>query len=538
MVDKNKWEIIETFPRYRRESLFGSRVVPCYEDRPNDCTELLANSVERNPTGEAIVCEDVRVTYSQFEELVTNAYADLQKNGMGAGDRVACLMENSAEYVVYVFAILKLRAIVVPISIKESQRGIAHILEDAQARCLVCHAKLEHLISKDILEGDRLFSVIALHGFEDIPTKDPSQKPSAVTARTDPEDTAFLMYTSGTTGTPKGASVTHVNAMHSIINYKSAMRLGQDDRSILAVPLSHVTGLVAQLLTIVGASGALVIMRDFRADAFVGLAEKERTTHTIIVPAMFNLILMSEKLRSADLSAWRASGYGGAVMPAATLHKIANELPGLNLYNCYGATETTSPAAIMPAMHAKTRPTQVGLPLPCCDILIVDGDGKELPSGDLGEVWISGPMVVPGYWNNPVANESEFIGGYWRSGDVGWIDESGFLSVVDRIKDVINRGGYKIYASEVEGILLENKHVIDCAVVAFSCSVLGERVAAFVRKTGELDTDELKHFCADNLAEYKVPEHIVAIEEIPRNANGKVLKRKLREVADEQFRRQ
>ncbi|PLW82056.1 O-succinylbenzoic acid--CoA ligase [Kineobactrum sediminis] len=536
MLEIDNWISITPFPPLRREAHFGNRVVKCYTNRPNDCTVLLSESVQRCPHKEAVVCDNVRITYSQLDQLTNTVCVSLRKAGVEAGDRVALLMENSAEYVVYIFAILKLGAISVPLNIKESKRGIEYILRDAQVKCLVCHSSLEDLIPE---EGflDELISVILLKGFEDLQMHIDSQDQTIIFPRIDSEHTAFLIYTSGTTGTPKGATITHLNVLHSVINYQAAMTLGEDDRSIVAVPISHITGLVALVLTAIGASASLIVMKSFNADAFVDLAQNERITHTLLVPAMFNLILMSKKLQFNDLSLWRVSGYGGSIMPETTLTRIAKNLPNLNIYNCYGATETTSPAAIMPPAYAETRPSQVGLPVPCADIFIADRHGCQLPSGELGEIWIAGPMVIPGYWNNAEANAAEFFGGYWKSGDVGWIDESGFLAVVDRIKYVINRGGYKIYASEVEGTLLEHKDVLDCAVVAFNCSVLGERVAAFICGTADFNAEEVKDFCADRLAEYKVPEEIVAIDHMPRNANGKIVKRELKELANERFER-
>ena len=218
-------------------------------------------------------------------------------------------------------------------------------------------------------------------------------------------------------------------------------------------------------------------------------------------------------------------------MPEATLERIAEKLPKLKLLNCYGATETTSPAAIMPPEQTVARKESVGLAVSCGDILVMDAEGVQAPHGKSGEIYIGGAMVVPGYFNNTQATEREFVAGYWKSGDLGSMDEKGYLRVIDRIKDVINRGGFKIYASEVENVLLEHPAVVEVAVVAKPCPVLGERVHAFVVLRTAVKEAELQRHCADVLSDYKVPETFRRLEgALPRNANGKVLKRSLREI--------
>jgi acyl-CoA synthetase (AMP-forming)/AMP-acid ligase II len=299
------------------------------------------------------------------------------------------------------------------------------------------------------------------------------------------------------------------------------MALTERDRSIAAVPLSHVTGLIAHIATMARCAGALVLMPSFKAADFLALAARERMTHTVLVPAMYNLCLLERDFERHDLSRWRIGGYGGAPMPPATIARFAEKLPHLGLMNLYGATETTSPATMMPAHETARHPDSVGRVVPC-------GEMRVEPDGEL---WIKGPMVVRGYWNDPAATGREFTDGFWHSGDLGAIDAEGFVYVRDRKKDLINRGGYKIYSAEVEGALAEHPSVLEAAVVARPCPVLGERVHAFVAlKESRISETELQAFCAARLADYKVPETFTfQSEPLPRNANGKVLKRELRE---------
>ena len=400
--------------------------------------------------------------------------------GSRRGDRVAILLGNSIEFVVVLFAVARLGAVSVPLNIRHQLAENRHILEDCAAKVVVHEGHLsERVPTPDAPAGAK--HAIAIRRDGGSPLADLLGAPPVLTAETVEEDeTATILYTSGTTGRPKGAMLTHFNIAHSVLHYVSTMELTEEDRGLLAVPMSHVTGLIALVDTMIHCAGTLVVMPTFKANEFIDLAARHRITYSLIVPAMFNLCLLAPNLDEADLSAWRVSGFGGAIMPEATLERIAAKLPDLKLLNCYGSTETTSPATIMPPEETVARKEYVGLAVPCGHILVMDADGVEVPYGEPGEIYIGGAMVVPGYFNNPEASEREFKAGYWKSGDLGIMDESGYLRVIDRIKDVINRGGYKIFASEVENVLLEHPAVIEVAVVSKPCPVLGERVHAFV----------------------------------------------------------
>jgi long-chain acyl-CoA synthetase len=250
-----------------------------------------------------------------------------------------------------------------------------------------------------------------------------------------------------------------------------------------------------------------------------------------MVPAMYNLCLLQADFDSYDLKTWRIGGFGGAPMPTASIEKLAIKLPGLKLMNCYGSTETTSPSTIMPGELTARHSDSVGLPCPGADIVAMDDDGRELPHGEIGEIWIRGASVIQGYWNNPKATAENFTGGYWHSGDLGSIDANNFVRVFDRQKDMINRGGLKIYSAEVESVLASHASVVESAIIAKPCPVLGERVHAVVVTRDDVSLDALRTWCAERLSDYKVPETIdLTAEPLPRNANGKVMKRQLREA--------
>ena len=527
-----QWD--DSWPALRLEAHYGDRVVRCFAQRPRSLHALLANAVDTHPEREAIVCGDTRLTWRQLGDQSARLAAGLAQRGIGAGDRVAMLVGNRAEFVTTLFAIAHLGAISVPISIREQTPGLAYMINNCTATMIVHEADLADRLplAADVPSVRARVSFGACEGSESYHAVLASEG-AGTPATVHEEDIASIMYTSGTTGNPKGATLTHLGIVHSTLHYAIAMGLTAFDASIAAVPLSHVTGLVAMVATMVHCAGKLVIMPAFKAADFLALAARERMTHTLMVPAMYKLCQLQTDFERHDLSAWRVGAYGGAPMPVATIDSLARIVPGLVLMNCYGSTETTSPSTLMPQGETAARSDTVGRSLACAEIAVFDDDGREVPHGTLGEIWIKGPMVVKGYWGNPQATAANFTGGFWRSGDIGSIDIDGYVKVVDRKKDMINRGGYKIYTIEVENALYEHPAVLECAVVAKPCPVLGERVHAFValREPG-VTAQALTAHCAALLSDYKVPESFsLSDTPLPRNANGKLVKRELRDLA-------
>ena len=522
----------DTWPEMRLESHYGDRLVRCFTKRPPSLHALLADSATLHPQREAIVCDGTRLTWAQLRHQSACLAAGFARQGIQRGDRVAMLIGNRSEFVTTLFAIAHLGAIAVPISIREQTPGLAYMVNDCTAAMIIHEGDLADRLpaSTDIPSVHTRVSFGACEGSIDYPdllANGPHETPAEVQE----EDIAAIMYTSGTTGNPKGATLTHLGIVHSTLHYSIAMGLTEQDSSIAAVPLSHVTGLVALVATMVHCSAKLVIIPTFKAADFLLLAAREKMTHTLMVPAMYNLCLLQGNFESHGLSTWRVGAYGGAPMPVATISTLAQKVPGLTLMNCYGSTETTSPTTLMPQGETAAHSDTVGKCLACAEVAVFDDDGHEVPHGQLGEIWIKGPMVVKDYWGNPKATASNFTGGYWHSGDIGSIDDEGFIKVVDRKKDMINRGGYKIYTIEVENVLYSHPQVLECAVVAKPCPVLGERVHAFVAlRTGELTGQALKEYCSSRLSDYKVPEtYSISNTPLPRNANGKLVKRALRD---------
>jgi long-chain acyl-CoA synthetase len=412
-------------------------------------------------------------------------------------------------------------------SVREQTQGLAYMLTHSGAKLLVYDAHLADRLP-DPQDTPALVQRVAVDSAAPFGTmRLPTGRPPAPV---DEEDTAIILYTSGTTGRPKGAMLTHLGICHSVLHYECCMALSSSDRAIVAVPMSHVTGVIALIAAMVRAAAALIVMPAFKAGEFLELAARERMTHSLMVPAMYNLCLLDPAFEAARYSAWRVGGYGGAPMAPSTIARFARMLPLLSLMNAYGSTETTSPVTIMPPSETCARPNSVGCAVPCADILVMDDEGREVASGEQGELWLGGPMVVKGYWDDPAATAESFVAGYWRSGDIGSQDSEGYVRVFDRKKDMINRGAYKIYSIEVENALMSFPGVVEAAAVAQPCPVLGERIHAFVVVSdANVQPADLKRHCATLLADYKVPEIFTLRDQpLPRNAYGKLLKRSLR----------
>lgn len=522
----------------RRETHFGTRVLRCFADRPPSAYAMFEEALARHPEREALVSGTRRWRWSDLDQQTGRIATALAQRGIQAGDRVVLLLSNRPEFVLGLLAVLRLGAIAVPVSIREQAPGLAYVIGQCGARAILHDDALADRLPPDTSGGSL---AVRLSASEVGHLGDAEEGTPALPAvHTAEDETMVILYTSGTTGKPKGALLSNLGIVHSSMHYERHMQLGPHDRSALAVPASHVTGLVAMITTMWRVGGTLVLVPEFKAGEFLALAARERITHTVLVPAMYALCLLQADRAQHDLSAWRIGCYGGAPMPRSTIEALAATWPGMTPMNAYGSTETTSPATLMPAGEQASHLDSVGRPVACCDIAVVDDEGKEVLPGATGELLIGGPMVVAGYWDNPQATEAGFVGGYWRSGDLGSIDAQGYVRIFDRKKDMINRGGYKIWSVEVENTLVGYPGVVEAAAVGVPCPVLGERVHAFVylhpesapRDAGTAAAvgQALRAYCAERLADYKVPESIgLRDAPLPRNANGKLLKREIRE---------
>src|ERR1700761_6906197 len=519
-------------PAMRYEAHYGDRVARCFANRPKGVDQILRDPVALRPDAVALIDNGRRFTYAELDRMVDAVAAGLIARGVQPGDRIALLLGNRAEFAFALFGAMRAGAAIVPLNTREQMPEIAFNIQDSGARLLFFEGNLADRIPDAATVPTLTHKIAVGEAVAGAESFDVLTAPAAPVATPEfgQESVAVILYTSGTTGKPKGAMLTQLSMVMSALHYEYCLGMTDRDRALMAVPATHVTGLVAILLCMVKSGGATIFQTAFKAADFLALAAEERMTYTLMVPAMYNLCLLQASFDDYDLSDWRAGGYGGSPMPIATVRRLAEKLPNLQLFNCYGSTETTSPSTITPLGEVEATIDTVGKPVPCCDIKIVDDDGIEVPRGESGEIWIAGGHVGAGYWNNPVATAANFTAGYWHSGDIGCMTDTGYIKVLDRKKDMINRAGYKVYSAEVEDVLAHHPQVGEAAVVAEPDPVLGEKTHAFVLvKEGSLTADDIKLFCRARLSDYKVPDFVTFVDQpLPRNANGKILKRALR----------
>ncbi|RYX90407.1 MAG: long-chain fatty acid--CoA ligase [Comamonadaceae bacterium] len=524
----------------RLEALYGERLVPCYAHRPRNLDDMLAGVAARK--GEAPAAQDGPRTlaYAELDRQASRIASALAARGIAQGDRVAMFVGNRLEFMALLFGIWRLGAVAVPIGIRQSAAELGYMLNQCGAAALFFDAVLEpRLPAPADTPGVKL--LVRLDDGGSSATARPAVGWNALLADgsdahtppdIDDQAPACIMYTSGTTGHPKGAVLSHLGFFHTAKHYEHRFGYGADERMLLVIPASHISGLLAAILVTVQVGGCVVSMPQFNAADVLDEIESRRITAAIMVPAMYNLLLLQPGAATRDMSSWRIGHFGGAAMPEITIQRLAETWPGLQLYNGFGATETTSAVTLTEPGGAATLPDTVGRAVPCVDIRVLDAAGREVAAGESGELWIRSPGNAIGYWNNAQATRDSFVSGYWRSGDIGSMDEDGNLRVFDRIKDMINRGGYKVYCVELENIIQRHPGVIEVAAVASPCPILGERIHVFIHSPQPVDADAVRALCRSALADYKTPDFITLSDTpLPRNLNGKLVKAPLRELA-------
>ncbi len=474
--------------------------------------------------------------------------------GVQTGDRVAIAMRNFPEWSIAFFAAAAAGAVVVPLNSWWKGEELEYGLQDSGSTLLFADAARAESL-KPHLAGLPVEKLVVARGECDVPGAlrfegvlgTPPADAALPELALEPEDAATLFYTSGTTGRPKGALGTHRNICSNLVavafvQARSALRSGRalpppgerpQNAQLVSVPFFHATGCHAILCGNLAFGGKLVMMYKWDPEQALKLIEEERVTSFGGVPAMVWQVLESPNLGKHDLSSVTGVSYGGAPAAPDLVRRIRETFgdvvsPG----NGYGLTETSSITTFNAGADYVARPDSVGPAIPVCELKVVDAEGKELPNGQVGELWIKGPNVVKEYWRKPEATAETFSHGWLHSGDLARIDDEGFVVIVDRAKDMVIRGGENVYCVEVESVLYEHPQVMDAAVIGLPHKVLGEEVGAVVQLTPGATADEaaLRAHVAERLAAFKVPVRIeLRSEPLPRNANGKILKNQLRD---------
>ncbi len=511
-----------------------------------------------------LVYEDERLSFDEhFRQAAALAHRLVDDFQVEKGDRVAIAMRNYPEWVVAFWAAAAIGAVIVPLNAWWTAPELVYGLTDSESKVLFCDAERLDRLADQLPALDLRTTIVAKPGesqlfqgtrlpagtlrFDEVLGGAGEAGDATLPDRQiDPEDDATIFYTSGTTGQPKGALGTQRNICGNLISLifsgaRASMRAGGaglpgrggvQNSYLLSVPFFHATGCHSVLVANTAFGGKLVIMYKWDPERALELIEREKVTTFGGVPAMVWQVLESPNFERRDVSSVQSVAYGGAPAPPELVRRIEALFPGRSPSNGYGLTETSSVTTMNSGVDYLAHPDSVGVPVPVCDVKVVDDTGAALPEGSLGELWIKGPNVVKGYWRKPEATAATFTDGWLHSGDVARIDGEGFVYIVDRAKDMIIRGGENVYCVEVEAALFEHPDVSDAAVIGIPHHVLGEEVGAVVqRRAGSVVTeDELKAHVAGRLAAFKVPVTIWFREdELPRNPAGKILKRELRE---------
>jgi len=504
------------------------------------------------------IYQDERISFEASFRASAALAAELRRLGVGKGDRVAIAMANLPEWPAAFFAIVSLGAIAVPLNAWWTGAELEYGLADSGSKVLICDSPRWQRIEPHRPALPSLEQIIVSRGpaspgtsrLEDLIGAPPSWSglPDADVPDTpiEPDDEATILYTSGTTGQPKGALGTHRNLLTNILsvgysNARAALRRGEappeptPKTALIVIPLFHCTALSAMLMGTMVAGHTIVFMRKWDPVEAMTLIERERVQLTGGVPTIAWQILEHPERSRFDLSSLETISYGGAPAAPELVKKIWEEfgaLPG----NGWGMTETTATVTSHVGEDYLNRPDSAGPAVPIADLRIMSLDGdRELPVGEVGELWAKGPQMVQGYWNKPEASAATFVDGWVRSGDLARLDEEGFCYIVDRAKDMVIRGGENIYSIEVENVLFDHPAVMDAALIGLPHRTLGEEPAAVVHLApgAEASEEELKAWVRERLAVFKTPVRIAFLAApLPRNANGKILKHELKALFD------
>ncbi|WP_030252168.1 AMP-binding protein [Streptomyces violens] len=517
-------------------------------------------AVRRVPDRAVLAYFDGRLSYAETDALSDGLAAYLCDRGFRHGDRAAIMLQNTPHFVIALFGVWKAGGVVVPVNPMYKSGEMTHVLTDAEVTAVICAdhtwdgflretaaaapsvrialtACERDLQTRDdarVLRGERLGPREGADDLLATARAHEGRGPAADVPELTADDIALISYTSGTSGTPKGATNTHGNISYNAERQRTGLGLPDGATYFALAPLFHITGMVCELASCVTGGGTLALAYRFEAGVVLDAFLEHRPAFTVGPSTAFMALMAHPDVTRDHFSSFATLSSGGAPLPPALVEKFRAEF-GPYIRNGYGLTECTAPcASVPPQLEAPVDKASgtlaVGVPGPDTVVRIIDDQGRDVPFGEQGEIAVRGPQVVPGYWRRPDATAEAIPDGELRTGDIGFMDADGWLYVVDRKKDMINASGFKVWPREVEDVLYSHPAVREAAVVGVPDSYRGESVKAYVsfRPGQSPDPAELAAYCKERLAAYKYPREVEVLPELPKTTSGKILRRELR----------
>lgn len=472
------------------------------------------------PEATALLSADAHISYRELARRSAAYGGLLREAGIATGDRVLLVAPTVAEFVVAYLGAQLIGAITITMNTMATVPEIGYVLDDSGARMAIAWHSARDAAQQAATERNLPLLVLepGAHAEPNSPVTEPVHRSA--------DDTAVLLYTSGTTGKPKGVELTVANLNETARIFTDQLRLGPEDRFGTGLPLFHVFGQAVCLVTTLHTGASFAMVTPFEPRAMIEMIRDQRLTHVSGVPTMWNAMLHATGDYSpADFASLRLAASGGASLPGEVIRAFSDRF-GCTILEGYGLTESTGAATYNPA-DREQRVGSVGAALPGTSIEVRDLDGKAVPADTVGEIFVRGPSIMKGYWNRPDATAAELPDGWLKTGDLGRVDADGYVYIVDRAKDLIIRGGYNVYPREVEEVLYQHPDIVEVAVIGLADDRYGEEVGAVVAATPgvELEPEKLRTWAKERLSAYKVPHRFAFTDQLPKGATGKILKR-------------
>jgi long-chain acyl-CoA synthetase len=486
--------------------------------------EILSDSAERDPERVAIKLDDAELTYGMLQQGASRVVALLRSKGVEPGDRVAIMLPNVPYFPVCYYGALRSGAVVVPMNVLNKRREVKFYLKDSGAKVVFLWNGFAEEGEPGAADAGAECVTITPGEFEELLA---GEDPVTELVDREDDDTAVILYTSGTTGTPKGAELTHANLRRNCELARGLFDVGEDTVTLGALPLFHSFGQTCGMNATVIGGGTLSLISRFDPDKALEIIQRDQVTVFEGVPTMYGAMLHVGDRDRYDTSSLVVCASGGSAMPVELL-KGFEEAFHCKVLEGYGLSET-SPVASFNHPDRDRKPGSIGTPVDGVEMKVVDDDGNDVPEGEVGEIVIRGHNVMKGYWQRPDATEETIRDGWFHSGDMATVDQDGYFFIVDRKKDMIIRGGFNVYPREIEEVLYEHPDVREAAVLGVPHDTHGEEIAAAValKEGASVSEDELREFVKGHVAAYKYPRKVWFVDELPKGPTGKILKREI-----------